>query len=77
MAEKRFINLERWLMNDAPLRSANIEFMRAYERLGHMSVSTSKGAYYIPNHAVVKGIVKLRNCVWYLTPQPIPLGEFL
>jgi len=52
VAVKRFESLERKLTADPQLRKLYIDFMREYISLGHMSVATSPGVYYIPHHAV-------------------------
>jgi len=54
VAVKRFESLERKLTADPQLRKLYIDFMREYVSLGHMSVATSPGVYYIPHHAVYR-----------------------
>ncbi|XP_015435716.1 PREDICTED: uncharacterized protein LOC107191240 [Dufourea novaeangliae] len=60
MAERRFLNIERKLIRSPILRQEYREFMREYERLGHMSKiprdghSVANPVYYLPHHAVTK-----------------------
>ncbi|XP_060870209.1 uncharacterized protein LOC132944717 [Metopolophium dirhodum] len=54
ITERRFQNLERKLQNDDVLYTAYKHFMSEYETLGHMSVATEPGAYFIPHHPVFK-----------------------
>lgn len=63
VAVRRFESLERKLSGDHKLRQLYIDFMREYTSLGHMSVATMPGVYYIPHHAVYRpddGDKKLR-----------------
>jgi len=53
-AVRRFESLERKLSRDRKLRELYISFMRDYLSLGHMSIATSPGTYYIPHHAVYR-----------------------
>ncbi|XP_015436991.1 PREDICTED: uncharacterized protein LOC107192287 [Dufourea novaeangliae] len=60
MAERRFLNIERKLSRSFPLRQEYHEFMREYERLGHITKvprdgrSVANPVYYLPHHAVMK-----------------------
>lgn len=54
VAIRRFQNLERKLQIDDMLGRAYRDFMLEYENLGHMSVASSPGAYFIPHHPVFK-----------------------
>lgn len=59
IAERRFLSIERKLQRDTNLKREYIEFMREYEKLGHMSQVESpeldsRPSYYIPHHAVIK-----------------------
>lgn len=63
VALKRFESLERKLETDSKLRVLYNDFMAEYLSLGHMSVATSPGNYFIPHHAICKdhnGDVKIR-----------------
>lgn len=63
IAIKRFESLERKLTADPDLSKLYIDFMREYISLGHMTVTSSPGVYYIPHHAVYRpddGDKKLR-----------------
>ncbi|XP_056630902.1 uncharacterized protein LOC130441307 [Diorhabda sublineata] len=60
-ALKRLHKLESKLINDTVIRQQYSEFMREYEKLGHMiKVPTwatevdGKGVFYLPHHGVVK-----------------------
>lgn len=53
-AIKRFESLERKLTIDPELKSLYKDFMAEYLVLGHMSVATTPGQYYIPHHAICK-----------------------
>ncbi|XP_022165278.1 uncharacterized protein LOC111030191 [Myzus persicae] len=53
-AVRRFESLERKLSGDRKLRELYVNFMRDYISLGHMSIATSPGTYYIPHHAVYR-----------------------
>lgn len=55
MALRRFQNLERKLQSNPPLHKAYSAFMSEYESLGHMSIASSPGEYFIPHHPVFKG----------------------
>lgn len=59
IALRRFMFLERKLLGDAAIREQYVEFMREYERLGHMRKVTSEAkaneiVYHIPHHCVTK-----------------------
>jgi len=54
IAERRFQNLERKLQGDNILYTAYKNFMNEYETLGHMSIATEPGTYFIPHHPVFK-----------------------
>lgn len=54
LALRRFENLERKFKSDLSLQKVYSEFMSEYISLGHMSVTTNPGVYYIPHHAVFK-----------------------
>lgn len=54
MALKRFNTLERKLQSDVKLHRMYTDFMSDYLALGHMSVATSPGQYFIPHHAVFR-----------------------
>ncbi|XP_050540353.1 uncharacterized protein LOC126904993 [Daktulosphaira vitifoliae] len=63
VAVRRFTFLEKKLQTDRQLRESYCAFMAEYLALGHMSLATSKGLYFIPHHAVYKhseGDIKLR-----------------
>ncbi|VVC45890.1 Ribonuclease H-like domain,Protein of unknown function DUF1759,Peptidase aspartic [Cinara cedri] len=49
-AIRQFQNLERKFQNDENLYTAYKNFMEEYESLGHMSVATEPGLYFIPHH---------------------------
>lgn len=58
VALRRFHALEKRLQKDEEIREQYVEFMREYERLGHMveafdSTSEDEQVYYIPHHCVV------------------------
>lgn len=53
-AVRCFESLERKLSRDRKLRELYISFMRDYLALGHMSIVTASGKYYIPHHAVYR-----------------------
>lgn len=58
IALKRFLCLENRLQANAALREKYVEFMREYERLGHMRLATAppgrdEMVYYIPHHCVL------------------------
>ncbi|KAF0724709.1 Uncharacterized protein FWK35_00038057, partial [Aphis craccivora] len=57
MALRRFQNLERKLQANPALNQAYSAFMSDYESLGHMSIASSHGDYFIPHHPVFKGDV--------------------
>ncbi|XP_054272911.1 uncharacterized protein LOC128993174 [Macrosteles quadrilineatus] len=60
---KRFYNLEGKLIKDKNLMSEYYDFMKDYQDLGHMNVTTSPSKYVISHHCVVKedrGKTKLR-----------------
>lgn len=67
IALRRFLNLEKKLQANPPLRSQYVDFMNEYLNLGHMSPchpSTFAGRphFYIPHHAIFKtGSDKLRT----------------
>lgn len=56
MAERRLYSLERRFQREPGLREKYIDFMREYERLGHMQKASplipTRMHYYIPHHAV-------------------------
>ena len=59
IALRRFMFLEQKLQKDAVLREKYVEFMREYERLGHMRIVTERAkpgeiVYHIPHHCVTK-----------------------
>lgn len=54
VALRRFENLERKFKSDLTLKRAYTDFMAEYISLGHMTVATEPGVYYIPHHAVFK-----------------------
>ncbi|CAI6354007.1 unnamed protein product [Macrosiphum euphorbiae] len=54
VALKRFEYLERKLSADQRLRELYTQFMLEYSSLGHMSLASSPGAYFIPHHAVYR-----------------------
>lgn len=59
IALRRFFQMERRLMCDSELRIKYIDFMRTYEKLGHMRLVDGGKAHldtlnYIPHHAVKK-----------------------
>nr|XP_012143823.1 PREDICTED: uncharacterized protein LOC105662854 [Megachile rotundata] len=59
-AEKRFRSLEAKLVKQPDLRDQNVQFMREYENLGHMSrvsvpdLDRCGHSFYLPHHAVTK-----------------------
>lgn len=53
-ALRRFENLERKFTSNPQLRDSYKNFMSEYLSLGHMSLATSPGHYFIPHHAVFK-----------------------
>lgn len=67
VALRRFLNLEKKLQLDQPLRDKYINFMNEYIQLGHMSLChpstfADKPHYFIPHHGVFKtGSDKLRT----------------
>ncbi|XP_055922684.1 uncharacterized protein LOC129953494 [Eupeodes corollae] len=58
MAKRRFLALERKLQNDLGTKQKYVDFMREYERMGHMTPVTgathSRIIYHIPHHCVAK-----------------------
>ncbi|XP_052744237.1 uncharacterized protein LOC128199305 [Bicyclus anynana] len=58
LAEKRLLSMERRMRRDQAFREKYTAFMREYEELGHMSVSTfdwrAHEHYFLPHHAVLK-----------------------
>lgn len=54
VALKRFEYLERKLSADSRLLELYTQFMSEYSSLGHMSLASSPGAYFIPHHAVYR-----------------------
>ncbi|KAL4104118.1 hypothetical protein QTP88_019431 [Uroleucon formosanum] len=54
LAVRRFDALERKLATSPQLKSLYVQFMSEYISLGHMSVATSPGRYFIPHHAVYR-----------------------
>ncbi|XP_056647327.1 uncharacterized protein LOC130451990 [Diorhabda sublineata] len=74
-AIKRFHKLESKLINDTVIRQQYSEFMREYDKLGHMTkVPTwatevdGKGVFYLPHHGVVKDRQPL-NYEWWCIRQ--------
>lgn len=57
--KRRFENLERKFKSDPKLHQTYTDFMREYLKLGHMSIATEPGVYFLPHHAVFK-------------PSPVP-----
>lgn len=61
---RRFHQLERYLHKHADEKKLYVDFMRTYERLGHMMVADRKPpigrTVYIPHHAIKKSIEKFR-----------------
>uniref|UniRef100_A0A2S2PC01 Integrase catalytic domain-containing protein n=1 Tax=Schizaphis graminum TaxID=13262 RepID=A0A2S2PC01_SCHGA len=63
MALKRFESLERKLLSNPHLHTLYKNFMSDYLALGHMSVASTPGHYFVPHHAVYKaddGDAKIR-----------------
>lgn len=63
MAIRRFESLERKLLANPPLQSLYRDFMDDYLALGHMSVASTPGEYFVPHNAVYKaddGDAKIR-----------------
>lgn len=57
VAQKRFLSLERKFQSNPDLRIRYSAFMKEYEDLGHMTVSSpypSEVSYYLPHHGVLK-----------------------
>lgn len=59
MARARFLNVERKLQRDEPLRLEYIKFMKEYLELGHMEEVVKEEiipehACYLPHHAIVR-----------------------
>lgn len=54
VAVRRFEALERKLSVNPVLKSLYVQFMSEYLSLGHMSIATSPGCYFIPHHAVYR-----------------------
>lgn len=59
IARKRFLWMEQRLQRDPELCEKYVEFMRDYERLGHMQIATSEPEndammYHIPHHCILK-----------------------
>lgn len=58
VATRRFLSLERRLCRDTDLQGSYVEFMKEYERLGHMKEVTPlkipSSHYFIPHHCVLK-----------------------
>ncbi|XP_073955675.1 uncharacterized protein [Choristoneura fumiferana] len=67
IALRRFLNLEKKLQANPPLRSKYVDFMNDYLNLGHMSpchpsTFANKPHFYIPHHGIFKsGSDKLRT----------------
>lgn len=61
IAIKRFDRLERKLGSDDKLRVRYNAFMAEYAPLGHTSVASSPGRYFIPHHAVFNAEDKIHN----------------
>lgn len=61
-ARNRFLSLERRFKHDPSFHSKYNDFLREYERLGHMTLDTgctpspenSKTKYFIPHHGVIR-----------------------
>jgi len=58
LAIKRFLNLEAKLQGNPDLYESYRNFMQEYLSLGHMSVATRPGLYFIPHHAILKNSVE-------------------
>ncbi|XP_055843101.1 uncharacterized protein LOC129909944 [Episyrphus balteatus] len=58
IAKRRFFALERKLGRDAELKEKYVDFMREYERAGHMTPVVggrqNQATYHIPHHCVTK-----------------------
>lgn len=58
LAEKRLVSMERRMKRDTLFRQKYVDFMREYEDLGHMTVTSidwrSLEHYFLPHHAVLK-----------------------
>lgn len=60
MAKRRFSSLERKFEREPAFREKYLDFMREYERLGHMTENTSLKSYsdninyYLPHHGVLR-----------------------
>lgn len=59
MSKKRFLSIEKKLINNPKLHKEYSDFMDEYEQLGHMeeiseSLIPEEVSYYIPHHAVVR-----------------------
>jgi hypothetical protein len=53
-AAKHWWNLEQCLSCNPHLKEQYDQFLKEYLNLGHMSLSTHPGAFFIPHHAVTK-----------------------
>ncbi|CAI6349887.1 unnamed protein product [Macrosiphum euphorbiae] len=60
VAAKRFDHLERKLSSNDRMRTKYNDFMSEYLSLGHMSVASTPGRYFIPHHAVCGADEKFR-----------------
>ncbi|XP_016661601.2 uncharacterized protein LOC107884315 [Acyrthosiphon pisum] len=60
VAAKRFDHLERKLSTNDQMRTKYNNFMSEYLSLGHMSVASTPGRYFIPHHAVCGADEKFR-----------------
>jgi len=60
VAAKRFEYLERKLSSNDQMRTKYNNFMSEYLSLGHMSVASTPGLYFIPHHAVCGADEKFR-----------------
>ncbi|XP_050547994.1 uncharacterized protein LOC126909605 [Daktulosphaira vitifoliae] len=74
LALKRFENLEKRLQTDSKLRALYCEFMADYIKLGHMSVASSPGLYFIPHHAVYKPEIDPRKIRVVFDSSAVPWG---
>lgn len=57
-AVNRFKSLERKLLANPKLQLLYSDFMSDYPSQSHMSVATSPGQYFIPNHAVPMTLIR-------------------
>ncbi|XP_047504423.1 uncharacterized protein LOC125049318 [Pieris napi] len=55
MAEKRFLNLEKKLDKNSDHKDKYTQFIKEYERLGHLSkVDRPSFGYFLPHHCVIR-----------------------